>query len=131
LTYQWLLNDLAIPGGTAASLTLTNVQPWQAGQYAVTVTNTAGSITSFPAPLGVSGSGTLTPIVPRLSAALSGGQAWISFQANPGRIYSWQISTDLVSWSVLDSFVSAGSAAQLTIPLSSATRIQFYRATSP
>ena len=74
---------------------------------------------------------TVTLITPKLSAASSNGQVQLSFQANPGRIYSWHVSTNLTSWSGLTSFVSGGSPARLTIPLSPAAPIQYYRVSSP
>jgi hypothetical protein len=131
LSYQWLFDNLPIPGATGTVLTMTNVQPFQAGQYTVLVTNAAGSITSFSAALGVSGSPTVTLITPKLTATSSNGQVQITFQANPGRIYSWQVSTNLTSWSVLTSFVSGASLARLAIPLSPTPPIRYYRVSSP
>jgi hypothetical protein len=131
LSYQWLFANLPIPGATAAALALTNVQPFQAGQYAVLVTNAAGSITSFPATLVVSGSPTIALITPSLSATASNGQLQLSFPANPGRIYSWHVSSNLSSWTGLTSFVSGPSPARLSIPLSSAAPNQYYRVSSP
>lgn len=45
-TYQWRKNGAVIPGATGAILELKNVQPGDAGQYDVLVSNSAGSITS-------------------------------------------------------------------------------------
>lgn len=45
-TYQWLFNGTALPGATAATLTLTNTGHAQAGFYSVVVSNQAGSVTS-------------------------------------------------------------------------------------
>ena len=53
LTYQWRFNSTNISGAIASSLTLTNVQPADAGSYTVIVTNSAGSITSTVAALAV------------------------------------------------------------------------------
>src|SRR5207247_10465393 len=66
LSYQWQLNGTNLPGATAASLMLTNVQLSQAGNYSVTASNALGSATSsnavltvisvptcLPAPLGL------------------------------------------------------------------------------
>lgn len=54
LFYQWYFNDTnAIAGATNASLTLTNIQLTNAGNYSVTVTNQYGSATSDDAALTV------------------------------------------------------------------------------
>lgn len=54
MTYQWFFNGTElIPGATSDTLTLANVQPDQAGQYWVRVTNTGGSRDSWPATLTV------------------------------------------------------------------------------
>jgi hypothetical protein len=50
---QWTHNDVAITGATSATLTLTNVQPTDAGSYAVIATNSAGSVSSNAATLVV------------------------------------------------------------------------------
>jgi hypothetical protein len=51
--YQWIFKGTNIPGATAASLVLTNVQISQAGSYSVQVTNAYGSATSSNATLVV------------------------------------------------------------------------------
>src|SRR5207247_623996 len=51
LVYRWQFNGSDIPGETNAILTITDVQPTEAGIYVVIVTNDYGSVTSFPAPL--------------------------------------------------------------------------------
>lgn len=54
LQYQWLFNDTnAIAGATNSTLTLTNVQSTNAGNYSVTVTNLYGSVTSYDATLQI------------------------------------------------------------------------------
>ncbi len=57
LSYQWQFNGTNINGSTNTSLTLTNVQVAQAGNYAVLVSNAAGSILSSNAVLMVVKSG--------------------------------------------------------------------------
>src|SRR5215475_2450405 len=54
LSYQWRLNGTNIAGGTAPSLTLTNIQTGQAGNYSVAVTNLVGFAISSNALLTVS-----------------------------------------------------------------------------
>ena len=51
--FQWLFNGAPIAGATSATLTLNNVQPSDAGNYAVTATDSFGSITSSNATLTV------------------------------------------------------------------------------
>jgi hypothetical protein len=51
--YQWRFNGVNLPGATNSALVLTNVQPAQAGIYAVAVSNALGSVTSSNATLTV------------------------------------------------------------------------------
>lgn len=53
LSYQWVKDEADVSGATNASLTLNNVQTNQAGNYAVIITNTYGSVTSSVAVLTV------------------------------------------------------------------------------
>jgi hypothetical protein len=53
LNYQWQRDGENIPGAVGSSLLLSNVQPGDAGNYSVVVTNLAGSITSAVAALTV------------------------------------------------------------------------------
>src|SRR5207248_10797722 len=52
-SYQWSINGVNLPGATAATLMLTNVQLSQAGDYAVALTNSLGYAISTPATLTV------------------------------------------------------------------------------
>src|ERR1043166_1762766 len=53
LRYQWIFNGTNLPGATEAALTLFNVQPDQAGSYAVQITNVYGTNVSTSATLTV------------------------------------------------------------------------------
>jgi hypothetical protein len=53
LTYQWYFDGTLIPGATASTYTVTNAQPANAGDYAVTVRNSASVATSHNAILKV------------------------------------------------------------------------------
>src|SRR5262249_6430615 len=46
LTYQWRFNGLNLAAATNSSLTITNVQPINAGNYTVVASNSLGSATS-------------------------------------------------------------------------------------
>ncbi|MBU6402502.1 MAG: immunoglobulin domain-containing protein [Verrucomicrobia bacterium] len=53
LSYQWLKGGIPIPVGTNESFTVSNAQAADAGNYAVLVSNMAGSVTSATAVLTV------------------------------------------------------------------------------
>jgi hypothetical protein len=53
LNYRWTFNGSDIEGATGTNLTLSTVTPQQAGEYAVVITNSAGSATSQVAALNV------------------------------------------------------------------------------
>jgi phospholipase/lecithinase/hemolysin len=53
LSYQWHFNNADLAGMTNSSLTITNVQRANAGDYNVTVTNLSGSVTSQVASLTI------------------------------------------------------------------------------
>lgn len=77
LSYQWRFNQVEVPGKTSASMSLTNVQSANAGEYDVVITNVYGSITSAVATL------TVLPAAPTIttqaiSRVVSVGQA-VSF----------------------------------------------------
>lgn len=67
--YQWYFNSTAIAGATSSTLSLTNVQSSQAGNYSVTVANTSGSATSNAATL------TVNPPAPAASGGASGASS--------------------------------------------------------
>ncbi|HXF10900.1 MAG TPA: LamG-like jellyroll fold domain-containing protein, partial [Desulfuromonadaceae bacterium] len=78
LNYQWKFNGANIGGATGASLTLTNVQLAQAGNYSVTVTNAFGSTNSINAALTVVTSCTDVP---------SGIVAWWRAETNTTDVF--------------------------------------------
>ena len=79
ITYQWRFNDVDIPGANNSTLTLTNVQEEQAGNYLVVVTDAVGSIRSDVAVLRV-----VVPMAvvvqPRSISAPLGGVATFSLE---------------------------------------------------
>lgn len=62
LSYQWLLGGATIAGATGSSYTRTSVQPVDAGNYSVVVTNLAGAATSSNAMLTVNSAPILATI---------------------------------------------------------------------
>jgi hypothetical protein len=75
LSYQWFFTGQPLPGRTQATLTLTNLQPSNAGNYFVRVSNPYGVTTSAVATLTVS-----PP--PDCAPAPSGIVAWWPGQSN-------------------------------------------------
>jgi alpha-tubulin suppressor-like RCC1 family protein len=57
--YQWYLNGVAIAGATLSTYTIPTALPGNAGSYTVTVTNSAGTVTSQVAQVTVSNPGRL------------------------------------------------------------------------
>jgi len=57
MSYQWAFNGVPILGASNTSLTMSDVQSAQAGNYVVTVSNSAGSVESTAAALVVAASG--------------------------------------------------------------------------
>ncbi len=100
VSFQWLFNDTnIIGGGTSDTLTLANVQPGQAGNYSVLVTNDYGSVMSSDAIL------TVIPIPPEISSqptdqtVTMGDTATFIVAANgsPPLSYQWNFNgTNLV-----------------------------------
>lgn len=47
--YQWRLNGVNLPGEVFSSVSLSRMEPWQAGSYSVAVANSLGAVSSAPA----------------------------------------------------------------------------------
>jgi subtilisin-like proprotein convertase family protein len=91
LTYQWYFNSTnPVPGGTNATLTLTQVTPTQVGDYLFVANNPYGSATSAPAHLAVS----VVPLTLTVSSdqfATNGNSVSLSVnaQGSPPLSYQW------------------------------------------
>src|SRR5205823_5419942 len=73
LNYQWGHAGTNLPGATASSLNLSNVQTTDAGTYSVVVSNPYGSATSSDATLTLQSANTFTMIDVNFGAHLSPG----------------------------------------------------------
>ena len=91
-TFQWRFNGAPIPGATAATLPLNNVQVEQDGVYDVVVTDSIGSVVSQPARLIV----LVNPVIvqpPLSQTVVQGGDVTISvgITGNPAPFsYQWR-----------------------------------------
>jgi endonuclease/exonuclease/phosphatase family metal-dependent hydrolase len=93
LSYQWKHITTNLPGATASSLSLTNIQTTDAGNYSVVITNLVGSITSSNAFLAV----VTIPLItsqPQSQAISVGDNATFSVGASgPGTLgYQWRFA---------------------------------------
>jgi hypothetical protein len=88
--YQWLFNSTNVPGATNALLTLTNVQPVNAGGYRVTIANTQGALTSSIAILTVHVSPSFV-LSPTNTEVVTGDTAILGASATgvPSPAYQW------------------------------------------
>jgi len=91
LSYQWAFNGTNIVGANSDQLTLTNVQPADAGSYSVVVSNSVNSVTSIAATLTVNVPPTITQ-QPQSQTVLVGSTATFSVTATgtPTPTYQWR-----------------------------------------
>src|SRR5205823_409393 len=97
-SYQWQFNNGPISGATGTSLSVSDVQPADAGSYTVVVTNSAGAITSSVAMLTV----WVPPSVatqPQSRTNVQGTTATFSASANGTSpfSYQWQFNNGPIS----------------------------------
>lgn len=93
LTYQWQFEGGDIPGATLGSLTLTNVQPADAGSYSLIVSNIGGSSASSNAVLTLGriaqwGSAPTPPSVTNAVSLAAGLYHGLALQPD-GRVLAW------------------------------------------
>lgn len=93
LTYQWRLYNTNLPGATAASLSLTNIQPINAGDYTVFITNAFGSITSAVAKLTVNAAPYINNQPQSLSVNAGANAAFaVTAAGGPPLDYQWRFA---------------------------------------
>lgn len=110
LGYQWLSNNVPLPGQTATNLVLTQVTASHAATYQAQVSNLAGAVLSDPA--------TLTVVAPPtgMVSILGGTFARLSFPVIVGRWYQLEYKNDLTdaNWLPLGSPRLANSTPLIT-----------------
>jgi sugar lactone lactonase YvrE len=90
-TYQWYFGGNAISGATSYTLTLSNVQAANAGNYYVSVANSAGSVISTSATLTVQSQSQVNLLTSQLAAV---GHDVAIYAPGAGVTMQWQVSTD-------------------------------------
>ena len=117
LTYQWQKNGVPITDATGVSLVLTNLQPTDAANYSVAITNSLGSTTSSNAYLTMNPAG--------VSLALYAG---VTIDGVVGLTYGIQYTTDLSntnSWRGMVN-VTLSTPTELWLDLQPASQPQRY-----
>ena len=93
-TYQWKHNGIDLPGATGPSLSISNLILSDAGNYAVAVTNTFGTVLSAAASLNVNATSSAPEFLlqPKSQTVAAGATVVFSAPANgvPTPTYQWQ-----------------------------------------
>ncbi len=123
LTYQWRVNGQAIAGVNGPTLMLTNIQPGDAGNYDVEVSNAFGAVTSLEAVLQVF---TVPTIVadPSGQATYPGGSASfsVSVVGAPPLSYQWRYNGTSINGATNDTLslsnIAPASAGNYSVRVS-------------
>jgi hypothetical protein len=136
--YQWLFQGSSIPGATASTLTITNVQTYHQGSYSVVVYAEPVPVFSpWHGTSNVSSSAILTvlpnPIAPQLKTGLGyGGINANGFSFTlfglPQMVYRIQTSSNLFQWSDAFTVTNGNSSVSVTDSNVSGLPIKYYRA---
>jgi hypothetical protein len=131
LEYQWFLNGELLPGAIRPELSLSHIQPEEAGAYSVEVRNPFGRVTSSPAVVEV--------LAPRLLSLLPESLRWIEGRGFQFEITDTNYSTviversgDLEHWQPLRTNILWGGTVMNVFDEKAATEpASFYRLRSP
>lgn len=125
-TYQWRFNTGIIPGATEASLSVSNAQPANAGDYTVEVINPAGALTSTSARLTVQ---VPTSLLTLTNLQVNAGTASFDVDGPTGTAIIIWASSDLLSWTAIHTNPSPANRWHYSEQATPQTRFRFYRAT--
>ena len=123
LAYQWFFMGANLPGATGSNLTLSDIQPGNAGGYVAVVTNLVGAATSQVATLTV----WLRPVLTG-PEVLGNGQFRFKLIAASNQTYFIETSTNLVDWPTLTSLLTTNGIMPFTDAISPGGTNRFYRA---
>jgi alpha-tubulin suppressor-like RCC1 family protein len=108
LEFQWLLNDLPLPGAYASTLVLTNIQSWNSGEYLAVVMDAFSSATSQVAIVTVNPVGPVIVVQPQALAAFPGLGATFNCAASGSEPFSYQ-------WQFNGADIPGATQAQLAL----------------
>lgn len=119
--YQWQFNNANIAGATSATLTLTNFQASNEGNYRVIVSNLVGTATSSTAVL------VLNSPVRVGTFSLTNGNFSLQFIGEANTNYIFQASTNLIDWTSLQTNSSSSGFLDLVDSNAGLFGRRFYR----
>ena len=123
--YQWRLANTNLPGATSSNYTRFNVQAADAGDYSVTVSNLAGSVTSSNAVLTVS---LPAPLQFQSITRLSDGRLRLVVSGEPGAGLWIDRAALLPDWLELTNFFNTNGTVEFTDDSAITNGQRFYRA---
>jgi hypothetical protein len=121
LTYQWNKDGAPIATATNATLLIPNVQPSQAGLYAVAISNGLTGVVSAPAALAVMSSSGLS------APGFTSNQFGFGISGPPASTFVVEASTNLRTWLPLSTNTFGAGLFQFVDPGSTTNPIRFYR----
>ena len=112
LSYEWRRNGVVVPGGSGASLNLSNVSAAEAGSYTVFVSNSEGNMLSAPAVLLVNEPAVITT-QPAGGAILLGGTYTFNVAASgtPPITYEWRKGAAVLAVGTSSSYTVSNAGA--------------------
>ncbi len=125
LSYQWYFNSTNLVASTASGqLTLSNVQPVQAGNYSAVVSNLAGLAASLPAALRV----LVAPALDPASVVVTGAGFSVSLQSVAGLNYTLQYKNELTeaNWTPIAASTVTGTGGVIVLQDSTPPSARFY-----
>ncbi len=135
LTYEWCKGGLIVTNGAnlcgaqTPVLVLSNLLAGDAGGYSVVVSNPWGNVTSLVATLTVQVPQTPPAIVVNDgSFGVHSNRFGFNVRAVPGQVVVIEASTDLVSWTPIQTNLATGAIVLFTDPQSQLFARRFYRA---
>ena len=110
LGFQWRFNGTNLSGGTLPTLTLTNVQLTNAGNYTVLVTNSASSLTSAVAVLTVNVPVVITNPPASLTVYVNSNATFsVTAGGTPVPAYQWRFNGTNISGATAASYTVTGA----------------------
>ncbi len=121
-TYQWTYNSAILVGATNSSLSYTNLQLTNSGNYACVVGSPPGAITSSNALVTV-----FNPFTMSNPAFQPGGLFQMTVSGDNGHAYRLESSTNLINWRPVVTNTVSGGTATFTDGGAASQVLRFYR----